>query len=952
MIQAPESGTGMMSPARALTFQGLVAECCSLCVGAGRQATLVEQELVLAGLMEGGGHPVSAGLISNLLQIEREGNEARAPEWMRDMVLAFRDALGERGLATWWMSVGQILRDLNGPGESILARHLRDQVGLIRLDGFTSFDPARVDLIRSLANHVRVELRLPTGPERWENELIHRTVAELGSVECLAVDAGPPTEPRQAPVSNIVVPQVFQEHQWVATKVREILSVSEVFPEIAVVVPPGGHARTMRLALEALNIPVSCQAESAPVLDTRPGRFVVRLLALGEKTRLEDLDALVNDPWARESFEGFWLWPFLQRLCGPIKFGQTAGDWERRFIRVIRNWVRSLVNDGDGEHESLAGVDVADLVGRAVGPTPADNPGAGIGDEGSGIDPVEIPVIAEGLQDKLEILCRLAGSIVRFLRMAEGIRPTADGESVSARHLADALGCLLDSIGFSRRLAGFRRGRIPAGALETDQRAAMVIRDTLYGLSLAGTGLLGEPAGTILLLLSTAKVNLPPRDRGCVQVLTPRVAASGTFDHVFLIGMEGGSYEASLPDPLRVSEDELKRQKDELAFHIRRAVYSARQGVWLVRGDNHQDKKSVPSALLRLFPQPVGGERLEQVRGFHHRPADSFSPEKTAEWADRLASLAHPGSPAGPTLENPSWYADLMAFAWPEERPFSPTTLQNHLVCPFRHFARETLGCRGFEADDAPRIEGNFLHKIMEIAVGDSGVFPPPGEAIKKAAEEAWPEFSDLLDPSFRSLGEEIAATLEEDKEIQAERWLAPNADGRKSVELRVEIPGKDSNDRPFIMRMRMDTLLEHPDAGNMRHLVVDYKRTIPGKHFQQIREGTTLEPVTYVAAAGKITGAGTENTGMAFLQLKRGAKSKLVWLHRDGRWESPDGMEPISQSEQQEQIEQAVAEVRRGRFSLTMHDPHDHPAKPCGEFCQARHVCRHANQPAKFSRS
>jgi hypothetical protein len=435
-------------------------------------------------------------------------------------------------------------------------------------------------------------------------------------------------------------------------------------------------------------------------------------------------------------------------------------------------------------------------------------------------------------------------------------------------------------------------------------------------------------------------------------VLTPRVAASGSFDHVFLIGMEGGNHEAALPDPLRVSEGELRRQKDELAFHLRRAVHSARQAVWLVRGDHHKDKKSVPSALLRLFPEPVGGERLEQVRGFHHRPVDSFSPEKTAEWAGRLASLAYPGSPAGATLEHPSWYADLMAFAWPEERTFSPTSLQNHQVCPFRHFAKETLGCRGFEADDAPRIEGNFLHEIMEIAVGDSGVFPPPGEAIKNAAEKAWQEFSDLLDPSFRFLGEEIAATLEEDKEIQAERWLAPSGVGRKSVELRVEIPGKDSNGRPFIMRMRMDTLLDHADAGNMTHLVVDYKRTIPGKHFQQIREGTTLEPVTYVAAAGKITGAGTANTRMAFLQLKRGAKSRLVWLHRDGRWETPDGMEPISQAEQEKQIERAVAEVRGGRFSLTMHDPHDHPAKPCGEFCQARHVCRHANQPAKFSRS
>ncbi|MFM7113073.1 MAG: PD-(D/E)XK nuclease family protein, partial [Planctomycetota bacterium] len=571
--------------------------------------------------------------------------------------------------------------------------------------------------------------------------------------------------------------------------------------------------------------------------------------------------------------------------------------------------------------------------------------------DGTGAAETEEPAQVTSKHGKAVQMAALAADLVMVMGMAAGAKADLPSSPDGPRELARRLGALLDRIGLSKRLSGFRRGALPAGAMETDQKAAAKIREALKGLFRAD--ILPETLGAdqaINLAMAAQRVRLSPKDSGCVQVLSPAMAAAESFDHVIVIGLESGCYESSLPDQALCPPIERKRVRNQLASQLKSTCRQARRNAWLVWSEADKEQKQVKGCFLDEIEATFGTRRLPELVPdevvLHRKPVDSFRVENARAWSERLDRLSRHLATSASLSGRPSWLPRVMELAWPSSRHFSPTRLQNHHKCRYMFFSTETVGCRGFDSDDTDRFEGHYIHRIMELAVQQARAFPPPRDSITRAAELAWPEYRDVLVPELEGLGTRLADMLDKCKELSGVTWHA--ASGSTEEPLAFEMT--DADGAGYMVRLRIDVLLRGSISSDSRSIVLDYKRSMPKQADRQVADGTLLEPLVYIEAVRHCKGIAQDKLDMALLQLKPKENAKLQWVRMDDAWVAiTPGISVPPVGGLLGIVSRSVSEVRKGIYGLTVLDSGEHPSKPCSYFCPARHACRHLRQPVRL---
>ncbi|MBM3965389.1 MAG: hypothetical protein FJ308_10035, partial [Planctomycetes bacterium] len=683
-LLAPDGHGCIVSQARVLTVERLLAECMGFISMPPQMPTAVERFLLMGSIAKAANKVPNSGMIATMLEVDRLGHEAVAPTWMASLIGRYREELSSRGKCSHRERLRLVLEELrSGPG-SLLVRHLRAMVGFVRIEGFGFMDGDLAMLAQAMSENVRVEIRMDHPTDKTELELLILHFSDSLKIEPKGLCAIPAPAPLYAVTPSVVrLRQSFQQPLWVASKVMDILNASDHFPSVAVVVPSSAHAEKVRLALELAGMPVSCPAESTMPWDTRPGQFVNRILDFPAMPFLADIDRIVGDPWARESFKNFWLWPTLRRICGEYRTGLSPDGWKDFFISALEKWAEDDgTSEAEDEGKDLAKRSISAAFASQMELAETDHEANHPRSDGTGAAETEEPAQVTSKHGKAVQMAALAADLVMVMGMAARAKADLPSSPDGPRELARRLGALLDRIGISKRLSGFRRGALPAGAMETDQKAAAKIREALKGLFRAD--ILPETLGAdqaINLAMAAQRVRLSPKDSGCVQVLSPAMAAAESFDHVIVIGLESGCYESSLPDQALCPPIERKRVRNQLASQLKSTCRQARRNAWLVWSEADKEQKQVKGCFLDEIEATFGTRRLPELVPdevvLHRKPVDSFRVENARAWSERLDRLSRHLATSASLSGRPSWLPRVMELAWPSSRHFSPTRLQN-----------------------------------------------------------------------------------------------------------------------------------------------------------------------------------------------------------------------------------------------------------------------------------
>jgi ATP-dependent helicase/nuclease subunit B len=406
------------------------------------------------------------------------------------------------------------------------------------------------------------------------------------------------------------------------------------------------------------------------------------------------------------------------------------------------------------------------------------------------------------------------------------------------------------------------------------------------------------------------------------------VNAIGTdFDVIYLLGMRGGvaplrgEDDPLLPDREREAAGEAMSLRAGRATEYRRdylaALASAPERVLLYpRADLRGQRGQLPSTWLldegsRLegkalyssdFDPPPSREWLTVVPSFQAALAGSGEPASEQEYD--LRSLLRFGGPASsitnhylveetPALKNgitadfgrqsarlTRWDGAVQSLEMPapsQERPASPTALQNWAACPFRYFLGNILRIAETEKPEETLTlsaldRGTLLHEALETFIREA----PP----RAAPNQSWSdeERARLVEIGERLCDEAVAAGitgkrllwrlererirrdlvgfLDADEEMRREKGCFPI-----NVEMGFGMGTAGSgppalitltDGRTIALRGKMDRLDRTPDGSRL--LVFDYKSGSAGYYFgldkDPLKRGKLLQLPIYALAA------------------------------------------------------------------------------------------------------
>lgn len=410
--------------------------------------------------------------------------------------------------------------------------------------------------------------------------------------------------------------------------------------------------------------------------------------------------------------------------------------------------------------------------------------------------------------------------------------------------------------------------------------------------------------------------------------------AMGTdFDVVYVLGMtEGlmpprGKDDPLLPDrervtagediPLRTSRLEEER-RDYLA-----ALASARERVLVfARADLRGQRGRLPARWLLQEASRLEGRTLYSgdmdpppsrpwltvVPSFHSALQDGRQPASEQEYdlrsllrwqntgapvADHYrvndvpalrfglsADLAR-GSPGLTRWDGLAEAAGLLAPS--QERPTSPTALQDWAVCPFRYFLGHVLRVAETEKPEetltiTARERGRLLHRALEMFIGEAAARTSPDAPWTREERSRLQEIGRLLCDEAEEAGltgkpllwrlehdrilRDLAGFLDADEDLRRESGVVPLA---AEVSFGMAVPTSGSpvvvalaDGTTIVLRGKIDRIDGAPDGSRL--LVLDYKSGSAGPYTvlrkDPVKRGQLLQLPIYALAARESHGS------------------------------------------------------------------------------------------------
>lgn len=266
-----------------------------------------------------------------------------------------------------------------------------------------------------------------------------------------------------------------------------------------------------------------------------------------------------------------------------------------------------------------------------------------------------------------------------------------------------------------------------------------------------------------------------------VQLLEAPGAAYRCFDHLFVVGLEGGTFPMRAPHSPLLGEWERERLVaaglpldpsatwDERERELFRVLCAgAREGLTLTWSSvDMSGREVVRSTFVDEVEEVATLERAEiplsrvLVAGTPLCPTDGV-----AEHARRMAAIERSRARGEPSpwngeIEDPE-LRGWIAREFGEGRVWSPTQLEHYARCPWAYFAGRLLRVEANgEPDDGiePSVRGRILHRVLQrfydLAVREGG-----GAPVLLREEDAPKAGRDLMRELDNTLGEmEVAGT-------------------------------------------------------------------------------------------------------------------------------------------------------------------------------------------------
>ncbi|MFM7539877.1 MAG: hypothetical protein ACKO9Z_09475, partial [Planctomycetota bacterium] len=272
---------------RITTLQGLIGDLSAKIGSSHRPIGSAEQALMMAKALGNAGFHPGPGLVNEcLMRRQRHRDQippvdpSEAAHPLDKAVREYEALLEASGVADGANAADLVSRDLD-QYDSLIARHVREAMPLVLLDGFHHFTTPELKFIESLGRETEVRLWLSgTRGQPWHEDanrilegMAHgtgRTFHDESPCECKLASFGRAlftSAPEDAPegVSLVEVTQEAELPDWVASKVASLLRADAALVEtpgkIAIVAPDASWATAIREALTRAGIPCSAQAE-------------------------------------------------------------------------------------------------------------------------------------------------------------------------------------------------------------------------------------------------------------------------------------------------------------------------------------------------------------------------------------------------------------------------------------------------------------------------------------------------------------------------------------------------------------------------------------------------------------------------------------------------------------------------------------------------------------------
>ena len=293
---------------------------------------------------------------------------------------------------------------------------------------------------------------------------------------------------------------------------------------------------------------------------------------------------------------------------------------------------------------------------------------------------------------------------------------------------------------------------------------------------------------------------------------------------------------------------------------------------------------------------------------------------------------------------------------------FSPSDLEDYLLCPFRFYASACLKVKPeteWEVELTPPEIGRLLHKILEKFLrqkknqGEKERILSLMDSEIALLQKNRPHLSQaLLKNQKKRITRALLSFLEQEESDTAPRkTLIPKyfewSFGKDSPPLLLTTPGG-----PIKIRGRVDRI--DVDPIQKRFLVVDYKTGSTKITGNQIRAGKSLQLPLYILAVQQLLLPDYEPIGGLYYQLSDMTRDSGI-LHMD---RLPDFLEihPRNSSlipavqwdktfeEIKGHVAHIVSEIQKSEFPSN--------PEPCDAYCPYRDICRVRNHFSQISPS
>jgi ATP-dependent helicase/DNAse subunit B len=834
-----------------------------------------------------------------------------------------------------------------------LASELKDPTGpLARLvcgrriyfDGYHRFSHSELELIQSLGIHSQVRLWLvgvksqvyDPNVERILNQLQITTIFRDSQLPAndLAIfgrslfyeDAGPSAE-----VECYLATNREEECRAVAASIKGDVRARTVrLSDIALVIPDDSYLPLVKESLASAGIHSTPSAEMFTLSDSRPARTLLTVLKL---IRLRwPVDAVFDFLRQPLVFRRLEERHGLEWLCKRSSVAATlhsASSWLNQWQEQIDDYERnSLTGDRDSDEDSVDRI--------------------------------------ERVKSHVAALRKLCSSVGSMLAPVSSMEQEISGSTrKNMKRMIHAIAQWLDNLALANQLSPTGHpdwAVVPYREWEIDQLAFNNLKDVLAELNdlperdLPLTNNQSVDLELVMnLALAAETFQTSAEDDAGVQIVRAPAIRGSRFRTIYVVGLVEGVVPHDPGYPLEKDDvgttKRLWREEDllEQRCHFAQIFESASERIILSRPEKHADVPLMESPYLRIVRQKLSIDKIPtfQVNGtvdVRDALADSKITAANAtilsgflevrkRWNQRQAHTA---------LQIETWALPLLHLRYPEDRPFSATSLERYASCPFQHFSDKTLGLEDQERDDSAMRWGLFVHDVLDEAfrVRDSR---PMHESFRATFDKRWSDVASTLDLTYRhdfhmalfAAYEAVAQFLEQNKFAQIEsEWE------RKSIRI------SDGVGRSILLHVKIDRIDRRESDGV--ELICDFKTGLMAegsKLLRKIETGRALQLPLYGLARQTETGESVKHG--IYVKLSRrvdGERNEagpfLIQLAEIQPTKKRVKI-PFDPQQAGNIAIELASKMRAGRIELTSFDVDDKdPA--CGSYCSARHACRH----------